>query len=111
MNCAGFETNVEKQLAPALKPGQVVVADNLSSHKSPRVVELLTAKGCQIIFLPPYSPDLNPIEMAFSKLKTLLRKAAARTCQDLWKQIGRACDLFTSQECASYFRAEGYGCN
>ncbi|NJM81111.1 MAG: IS630 family transposase [Tabrizicola sp.] len=111
MNSVSFETYVEKELAPALKPGQVVVADNLSSHKSPRVVELLAAKGCTITFLPPYSPDLNPIEMAFSKLKTLIRKAAARTYQALWKQVGRVCDLFTSQECSNYFRAAGYGCN
>lgn len=97
MNRASFEAYVEKQLAPALKPGQIVVADNLSSHKSPRVVELLTAKGCEIIFLPPYSPDLNPIEMAFSKLKTLIRKAAARTYQALWKQVGRVCDLFSNR--------------
>jgi transposase len=74
MNRASFEAYVEKQLAPALKPGQIVVADNLSSHKSPRVLELLTAKGCEIIVLPPYSPDLNPIEMAFSKLKTMRRE-------------------------------------
>ena len=109
MNRASFETYVEKELVPALKPGQVVVADNLSSHKSPRVVELLAAKGCEIIFLPPYSPDLNPIEMAFSKLKTLIRKAAARTYQTLWKQVGRVCDLFTKQECSNYFKAAGYG--
>jgi len=111
MNRTSFETYVQKQLAPALKPGQVVVADNLSSHKSPRVLELLTAKGCEIIFLPPYSPGLNPVEMAFSKLKTLIRKAAARTYQALWKQVGQVCDLFTSQECSNYFRAAGYGCN
>jgi len=88
-----------------------VVADNLSSHKSPRVVELLTAKGCRIIFLPPYSPDLNPIEMALCPLKTLIRKAAARRYQDLCKQVGRVCDPFTSQECSSHFRGAGYGCN
>jgi transposase len=86
------------------------VADNLSSHKSPRVVELLTAKGCRIIFLPPYSPDLNPIEMALCPLKTLIRKAAARRYQDLCKQVGRVCHPFTSQECSSHFRGAGYGC-
>jgi len=116
--CVQFESDcvqralyVEKQHVPALKPGQVVVADNLSSHKSPRVVELLTAKGSRIIFLPPYSPDLNPIKMAFCPLKTLIRKAAARRYQDLCKQVGRVCDPFTSQECSSHFRAAGYGCN
>ena len=107
MNRASFDTYIKRQLAPALRPGQIVVADNLSSHTSPRVVELLTAKGCEIIFLPPYSPDLNPIEMAFSKLKTLIRKAAARTSQALWKQVGRACDLFTRQDCSNYSRAAG----
>jgi transposase len=74
MNRTSFETYVERQLVPALKPSQVVMADNLASHTSPRVLELLTAKGCEIIVLPPYSPDLNPIEMAFSKLKTMRRE-------------------------------------
>ena len=74
MNRASFEAYVEKQLAPALKPGQIVVADNLSSHKSPRVVELLTAKGCEIIFLPPYSPDLNPIEFSLNNAFMLRRR-------------------------------------
>ena len=85
------------------------MADNLSSHKSASVIELLRAQGNDLIFLPPYSPDLNPIEMAFSKLKTLIRKAAARTYQALWEQVGRACDLFQPQECRNYFKAAGYG--
>lgn len=83
MNRDCFKTYVTRQLTPALRPGQIVVADNLSSHKSSRAMELLRTKGCELIFLPPYSPDLNPIEMAFSKLKTLIRKAAARTYQAL----------------------------
>jgi transposase len=111
MNRASFEAYVEQELAPALKPGQIVIADNLSSHKSPRASEILRAKGCALIFLPPYSPDLNPIEMVFSKLKTLLRKTAARTYQALWNNVGRVCDLFPSQECSNYFKAAGYGAN
>lgn len=75
LNRSSFENYVDKQLVPTLKPGQVVVADNLSSHKSPRVVELLTAKGCEIIFLPPYPPDLNTIEMAYSVAKVIRRDA------------------------------------
>lgn len=109
MNRASFDTYIERILAPALRPGQIVVADNLSSHKSARAIDLLRAQGNDLIFLPPYSPDLNPIEMAFSKLKTLIRKAAARTYDALWKQVGKVCDLFLPQECKNYFRAAGYG--
>lgn len=111
MNRASFDTYIQSQLAPALRPGQIVVADNLSSHKSTKAMELLRAQGNDLIFLPPYSPDLNPIEMAFSKLKTLIRKAAARTYQALWKQVGAVCDLFLPQECRNYFIAAGYGSN
>ena len=111
MNRDSFETYIAHELAPALRPGQIVVADNLSSHKSARAQELLRAQGNDLIFLPPYSPDLNPIEMAFSKLKTLIRKAAARTYQALWKQVGAVCDLFQPDECRNYFMAAGYGSN
>jgi transposase len=111
MNRDSFDTYVQSQLAPALRPGQIVVADNLSSHKSTRAIEVLRAQGNDLIFLPPYSPDLNPIEMAFSKLKTLIRKAAARTYQALWRQVGAVCDLFHPQECRNYFIAAGYGAN
>ena len=111
MNRDSFEAYVAHELAPALRPGQIVVADNLSSHKSARAIALLQAQGNDLIFLPPYSPDLNPIEMAFSKLKTLIRKAAARTYQALWKQVGAVCDLFRPQECRNYFFAAGYGLN
>ena len=111
MNRASFETYVARQLAPALRPGQIVVADNLSSHKSERALDLLRAQGNDLIFLPPYSPDLNPIEMAFSKLKTLIRKAAARTYHALWNCVGAVCDLFQPQECRNYFKAAGYGLN
>jgi transposase len=109
MNKASFETCVAHELAPALRPGQIVIADNLSSHKSPHAQALLRAQGNDLIFLPPYSPDLNPIEMAFSKLKALIRKAAARTYQALWICVGAVCDLFSKQECTNYFKAAGYG--
>jgi len=111
MNRDSFDTYVRGVLAPALSPGQIVVADNLSSHKSRHAIELLRAQGNDLIFLPPYSPDLNPIEMAFSKLKTLIRKAAARTYQALWRQVGAVCDLFQPDECRNYFFAAGYGSN
>ena len=111
MNRDSFDTYVRGVLAPALSPGQIVVADNLSSHKSRLAIELLRAQGNDLIFLPPYSPDLNPIEMAFSKLKTLIRKAAARTYQALWRQVGAVCDLFQPDECQNYFFAAGYGSN
>ena len=109
MNGASFDAYVEHRLAPALKPGQIVIADNLSSHKSIRAQDLLRAQGNDLIFRPPYSPDLNPIEMAFSKLKTMIRKAAVRTYQALWKKVGEVCDLFQPQECKNYFKAAGYG--
>ena len=111
MNRAIFETYIETQLAPALKSGDVVIMDNLSSHKSQRAETIIRAKGAWLLFLPPYSPDLNPIEMAFSKFKSLLRKAAARTIDELWKAIGNICTLFTPEECSNYFEAEGYGFN
>ena len=109
MNRDCFDAYITHQLAPALRPGQIVVADNLSSHKSGPAFDLLRAQGCDLIFLPPYSPDLNPIEMAFSKLKTLIRKAATRTYEALWKSVGAVCDLFQPQECRNYFIAAGYG--
>lgn len=111
MNRDSFDAYVQSQLAPALRPGQIVVADNLSSHKSVRAIDLLRAQGNDLIFLPPYSPDLNPIEMAFSKLKALIRKAAARTYQALWRKVGAVCDLFQPQECRNYFTAAGYESN
>ena len=109
MNRDSFEAYIAHELAPALRRGQTVVAENLSSHKSARVRALLRAQGNDLIFLPPYSPDLNPIEMAFSKLKTLIRKAAARPYEALGKCVGAVCDLFQPQECKNYFKAAGYG--
>jgi transposase len=111
MNRVIFDTYVETQLAPALRPGDVVILDNLSSHKSGWAYSVIRAKGAWLLFLPPYSPDLNPIEMAFSKLKAHLRKAAARTIDDLWKASGNICSLFSPEECANYFNAAGYGFN
>lgn len=103
-----FEIYVETQLAPTLAPGDVVILDNLSSHKSDKAAALLKARGAWCLFLPPYSPDLNPIEMAFSKLKAHLRRIGARTIDELWRAVGSICDLYDPQECRNYFIAAGY---
>jgi transposase len=108
INHDAFETYVEKVLVPELRPGDVVVMDNLSSHKGPRVRALIEEAGGTLLYLPPYSPDFNPIENAFAKLKALLRKAAQRTVEGLWTAIGRLLDAFTPRECANYFAAAGY---
>lgn len=108
INRAAFEAYIETQLAPELNPGDVVILDNLSAHKSPRAAEALKARGAWFLFLPPYSPDLNPIEMAFAKLKAHLRKAKARTIDALWRAIGDICDLYSPTECWNYFRAMNY---
>ena len=108
MNKAAFDIYVETQLAPELSPGDVVILDNLSSHKSPRAVQALRTRGAWFLFLPPYSPDLNPIEMAFSKLKAHLRRIGARSIEDLWRAIGSICDLYDESECWNYFAAMGY---
>jgi transposase len=105
---SAFETYVERVLVPELEPGRIVIMDNLSSHKGPRVRELIEAAGASLIYLPPYSPDFNPIENAFAKLKALLRKAAKRTIDALWTAIGLIIDLFTPAECQNYFAAAGY---
>lgn len=111
INRETFELYIETQLAPTLKSGDVVILDNLSSHKSPKAAEVLKSLEAWFLFLPAYSPDLNPIEMAFAKLKALIRKAAARSYDDLWKAAGAACDLFSSEECENYFTAAGYETN
>jgi transposase len=103
-----FEVYLEYFLAPALRPGQVVVMDNLSSHKGGRVRELVEERGCELFFLPPYSPDLNPIEEAFAKLKTLLRKAGARTHETLIEAMGRALEGVTAREAWGFFEHCGY---
>ncbi|RXG92607.1 transposase, partial [Bradyrhizobium zhanjiangense] len=89
-------------------PGAIVVMDNLSSHKGPRVRQMIEAAGASLLYLPLYSPDFNPIENAFAKLKALLRQAAERTVDGLWSAIGRIIDRFTSMECRNYFIAAGY---
>lgn len=103
-----FNAYVETQLAPTLMPGDVVILDNLSSHKNTYAAEVLKPIGAWFLFLPPYSPDLNPIEMAFAKLKALIRKAAARSYDALWQAAGAVCDLFSDEECYNYFKAAGY---
>ncbi len=108
INRDAFEAYVAQVLAPELRAGDIVVMDNLSSHKGPRVRELIEAVGASLLYLPPYSPDFNPIENAFAKLKALLRKAAERTIEGLWTTIGRLVDVFTPSECANYFAAAGY---
>lgn len=108
MNGQAFLTYVEKVLVPVLKPGDIVVMDNLSAHKVEGVRELIDAIGARLVYLPPYSPDLNPIEMAFAKVKALLRRAAARTRDALWDKIAEVLAAFTPQECANYFRHAGY---
>jgi transposase len=108
INRAAFEAYVERVLAPELRPGDIVVMDNLSSHKGPRVRAMIEAAGARLLFLPPYSPDFNPIENAFAKLKALLRKAAERTVAGLWTAVGRIVDTFSPAECSNYFAAAGY---
>jgi transposase len=108
INRNAFQAYVDQVLVPALSPGDVVVMDNLGSHKGPAVHRAIEAAGATLLYLPPYSPDFNPIENAFAKLKALLRKAAERTIDTLWTTIGRLLDAFTPTECANYFRAAGY---
>ncbi len=108
MTGAWFRAYVEQVLAPTLVPGDIVILDNLPSHKGPAARRAVEAAGASLLFLPPYSPDFNPIENAFAKLKALLRKAAARTITDLWRVIGKSLDAFSPAECANYFTAAGY---
>ena len=108
INRHAFETYVARVLVPDLRPGDIVIMDNLSSHKGPQVRTMIEAAGASLLYLPPYSPDFNPIENAFAKLKTLLRKAAERTVQGLWAAIGRLVDTFKPKECANYLAAAGY---
>jgi transposase len=103
-----FETYVERVLAPTLRRGQVVVMDNLSAHKGERVRELIERRGCELMYLPPYSPDLNPIEEAFSKLKGLIRKAEARSREALLEAIGMAISALNAQDARGYFEHCGY---
>lgn len=108
VNGAIFRTYVECVLVPTLRLGDVVVMDNLGSHKSPPVRKAIRAAGAHLLFLPPYSPDLNPIEQAFAKLKHWLRKAAPRSRETLWKSVGAILETFTPTECANYLSTAGY---
>lgn len=103
-----FRAWAEQFLAPSLEPGDVVIMDNLPAHKVTGVREAIEKAGARLLYLPPYSPDFNPIENAFAKLKALLRKAAARTVDELWTAIGQSLTAFRPAECANYFRAAGY---
>jgi transposase len=107
-SAAVFEAYVERALVSALHPGQVVVMDNLSAHKGERVRKLIEGRGCEVLFLPPYSPDLNPIEEAFSKVKGLLRRAGARTREALIEAMGRALDTLTTKDTRGFFEHCGY---
>jgi transposase len=108
INAECFRAYVEQILVPALRPGDTVILDNLSSHKDEQAASLVADASARLLFLPPYSPDLNPIEMAFAKFKELLRKAHARTVDALWDVIGHTLTLFTPEECANYIRHCGY---
>ena len=111
MHGAAFLAYVEQVLVPTLKPGDIVVMDNLPAHRSAAVRDAIRRAGAELRFLPPYSPDFNPIEMAFSKFKADLKRRAARTVTDprpLWDAIGHATDIFTPAECQNYFAAAGY---
>jgi transposase len=103
-----FRTYVEKLLVPTLKPGDIVIMDNLGSHKGKVVRQIIRSAGAKLLFLPKYSPDLNPIEQVFAKLKHLLRKAAARTVENVCAAIAQLLKAFTPQECANYFENAGY---
>lgn len=108
INRDAFIAYVHQVLVPGLSPGDIVIMDNLSSHKAPAARDAIEAAGATLLFLPPYSPDFNPIEQAFSKLKAHLRKAAERTIHSLWDAIDRILDLYSPQECANYFANAGY---
>ncbi len=108
INGAIFLAWVQQLLIPTLKPGDVVILDNLGSHKSAAVRRAIRAAGAHLLFLPPYSPDLNPIEMMFAKLKTLLRKADERSITNVWNRIGLLLGEFSPDECANYIRHAGY---
>lgn len=111
INGDSFMAYVEQCLIPTLTPGDIVVMDNLGSHKRQAVRVAIRTAGAKLFFLPPYSPDLNPIEQVFAKLKLLLRKAQERTVEATWKRIGTLLNAFTPSECANYLRNSGYASN
>ena len=108
VNGRNFLAYVKQVLVPTLRPGDVVIMDNLRSHKSKAIRAAIRAAGAKLLFLPPYSPDLNPIEQVFAKLKALLRKAGERTVEATWKKIGELLGAFTAEECANYVANSGY---
>lgn len=108
MHGAAFLAYVEQVLVPTLKPGDIVIMDNLPAHKPTAIRKAIERAGAELKFLPPYSPDFNPIEMAFSKMKAFLKKIAARTKDDLWRAIAEVIETFTPTECANYFSAASY---
>lgn len=108
INAKCFQAYVEQHLVPTLRPGDIVVLDNLGSHKGKAVRQAIRCAGAKLFFLPPYSPDLNPIEQVFAKLKTLLRKADERTVEDTWRRSGTLLDCFSPGECAKYLINSGY---
>lgn len=108
VNGQSFADYVEQFLVPTLSAGDIVIMDNLSSHKRPAIRQAIRAAGARLLFLPPYSPDLNPIEQVFAKLKHLLRKAAERTADATWQRIGSLLDAFSPDECQNYFSNSGY---
>jgi transposase len=108
INGEAFLTYIEKVLVPALYPGDIVILDNLGSHKGKQAQRLIRAAGAHLIFLPPYSPDLNPIEQVFAKLKHLMRKASSRTVEATWRSAGELLANFTPEECGNYFTNSGY---
>lgn len=108
INGQAFTAWVEQHLVPTLSPRDVVILDNLGSHKGQAARAAIRAAGAHLLFLPPYSPDLNPIEMMFAKLKTLLRKAEERSVEATWRRVGSLLDLFSSRECAAYLSHAGY---
>ena len=108
MHGVAFRAYVEQVLVPDLSPGDIVVMDNLPAHKVAGIRQAIEAVGVHLLYLPPYSPDFNPIEMAFSKLKALLRKTAARTVNDLWEAIAQSIEAFNPEECQNFFAAAGY---
>jgi len=108
MDGPAFAAYIREVLVPEIAPGTVVILDNLATHRNKEAAEALRAHGCWFLYLPPYSPDLNPIEQAFSKLKAHLRRIGARTFTDVFDAIGTICDLYDPQECWNYFKAAGY---
>ena len=107
-NATTFERYVEEILSPSLRTGQIVIMDNLSAHKGQKILDLIEARGCRVLFLPSYSPDFSPIEETFSKLKAYLRRAGARTREELQEAIGKALLSVTAQDAQGWFRHCGY---